>query len=421
MLGLSLPAHPSFDFEGACDLVAVEPDRDASPCPVELRGEVFIDAIHDGNCLPAEYLGHAATREEALHEAYAASRDWGAAMLAGHIASALHLPGFFRVRTARALLDFGRFPGVSSPDATVSSRLAVNPPFDGWLDFAQKRHLFSQHYDVITRCLEEALYGVKLKIAVHTYDERGPDGSKRPPVSLRTRADWPSGSELWDRFDPLFPRALTAHLADRLLRARLSLTLEENGVEVAENAPHPLPLGAVEVRMLVRRYFELLEAAYRAANPSAIHPADAWDLVWDMLKDCELRSMHGLAGFLHRMQEPPEGAESLFEAGRSIYAEVASFADDVQDDLVDSLRSPPEQFGCLVLEVRKDLVWNFVGGPFGAPRRDDIRRLAQIVAAGLQRYLMEDRMSGARLGDKGERMVGSRTNLAAFPSSAGVR
>jgi hypothetical protein len=384
VLGLSLPATPSLEEEGGCDIVAVEPDRDGYAIPVPYRRAVLIDAIHDGNVLPAQYLARATGSEEMLNTRYATERNWGAGILAGHLAAALHLPAFFRVRTARSLVDFDCLPGVSFEEPPAP-RLAIHPPFDRWLDFAQQRRLLAEHYDPIADGLERALRDVRLKLSVHTSDEVGPDGRRNPPVRLRAEAAWPHELDLRERFDPLFPRRRLARTADRLLKARLSFTLEEQGIEVSDA---PLQLGSVELRTTVRKYSQQLREAYELAHAPVPWDPEAWDLVWDMISDPELRTSNPLPGFIHHLRQAPPGLEARFDRARRVYHHIAEFARDVEADLARDLH---QHFGCVAIEVRRDLVWNSVDGPFGAPRREAVRELARTLAVGVQRYLLEDR------------------------------
>ena len=115
-------------------------------------------------------------------------RDWGAELVAQSLAEALHLPDYFRVNTARALIDFGRFPGVSQKGASHMKRMSINHPFSTSLDHEQKRALLLEHYDEISRQLDARLSNVNLKIAIHTYDKRNKTATRRPEVSLITRS-----------------------------------------------------------------------------------------------------------------------------------------------------------------------------------------------------------------------------------------
>ena len=235
----------TFTDKTPCELVAVKPDEATAGCPETLRPLINIDAIHDGRWIPHAFSINSQFDEKSLNQVFIKERDWGAEMVAQYLASALHLPNYFRVNTARALLDFGRFPGVTSVAASHMERRAINPPFASLLNHDQKQALLLEHYDEISRQLEDALKTTKLKIGIHTYDKRNPSATRRPEVSIITR---PYGHQHLEAnptpaFDPLCPFDIVECTADRLLRARLGLELERAGIHTADNFPYSLPKG----------------------------------------------------------------------------------------------------------------------------------------------------------------------------------
>ncbi|HJL40813.1 MAG TPA: hypothetical protein RMG48_05870 [Myxococcales bacterium LLY-WYZ-16_1] len=401
MLGTSLPARLDLDDGEPLELVRVPPDPAGPGLPEAVRGAVHVDAIHDGNRIPAEYLSHAPEPAwEGLQARYATERDWGAALLAGALAGALRLEGFHRVNTARVLLDFGRFPGVTPSGAGEKERCAIHAPFDSWLTFDQRRRLLEGHYDRISADMARCIEGARIKVAVHTHDP-GPDGARtRPPVTLLTQVKRPAHGAGSDRpshalgpFDPLFPPELFQSTADRLLRARLTLTLEEHGINVSENDPEPLPLGSVEARGIVWKYFRELRQAYERAHPCRPERRSARELVWEMLSDTSLRSgtAVSLRGSIHQLRNPPPVFADQFDAALREYEAIRHHVLDHWDEWVAEAANPARRTSFLVVLVRKDILWNGTQGPFGAPRREPARQLARVLAKGIRRYFSEDR------------------------------
>ena len=236
----------------------------------------MVDVIHDGNVLPTEFstdaFGQALLGDSKLPQTFIEERDWGAELVASKLASALHLNEYFRVTTARALLDFGRFPGITTADADHLNRYAINFPFSQGLSHVQKRKLLRTHYDVISEGMDQAIRGKQLKIAIHTYDKRNPSKFERPAVSILTR---PLGHQHlscrpFPHFDPAFPAKVIEYTADRLLRSRIAQTLEEASIHTADNFPYSLPEGSVEVRAQVWYFSSMPEKPIRAL-PHPVH------------------------------------------------------------------------------------------------------------------------------------------------------
>lgn len=383
------------------DEVEVEPDPTGAPLPKEYRDRVCIDVIHDGWVLPDAYLSAgdassvASTSElQRLHEV---ERDWGASLVAGSLAAALHLPSYFRISTARLLLDFGRFPGTTREGASFMSRYAINYPFSERLGFAAKRSLLEGHYDRISQGMEAYIAGRLLKIAVHTYDEHNSTMTRRPAVSLLTRSlGHQENFEMpQDVFDPLFPGELVEQTADRILTARIALALEEAAIPTANNYPYSLPEGSVEVRSRVWFYFQYLRTCFDSAYPpTAEEEADLGsprNLVWAMLFDTNLRSSDSelLRSYLHMYRYPPSGQEEVYRLASLEYERIRAFSEENDRQLVKEFRMS-DRTSTLGLEVRKDIVWHFEDGRPVAPKPDAARHIAQVIAKAVHTYFEYD-------------------------------
>ncbi|MEE2787938.1 MAG: hypothetical protein VX589_11415 [Myxococcota bacterium] len=362
----------------------------------------MVDVIHDGNMIPPEIIAKVDLdvpgRREALETAFFRERDWGAESVARALAAALHLPGYHRVNLARCLLDFGRFPGITPSQATHLGRFAINTPFSQWLDRTQKRMLLNEYYDAISLSMDVALASKLLKIAIHTYDKRNPTAFERPAVSILTR---PHGhqrlqSRPLPNFDPSFPSRIVEYTADRLLRARLALTLEEAGLHTANNFPYSLPEGSVEVRAQVLYFYQFLrdqfEHHFADDAPSGLQ-AEARNLVWTMLLDTNLRSSssEALRSYLHHFRTPPRGSKRLFQQAGHEYERIVSFLDTQRDDLIEHYQQSLLCPSTIIIEIRKDLVWQFDGESPVGPKPANARRIARLIALAIQQYLVNDR------------------------------
>ncbi len=357
----------------------MEGARDVAPCPGAER--FFVGSIHDGNGIPGEFLSPRAERAEELSRTYAAARDWGATLLAGKIAARLHVPQVFRVDLARLVLDVDRLPSAQRWG-------------EGWLEPSQVRHLMSEHYDEVVGAVGAACANATLELSVHTSDVHALDGRVRPPVTLRSRVDATPGST---GYDPLLPEALFASTADPRLRGRLVLGLAEAGFDVTENLPRPLAAHSLDIRVLASRWFTGLERAFDLAHPSSIRNERAWRMVWEMLEDVHQRICCPLRGHVHLLQRAPEGREVQFEAARILYADLARFAASVQEDLLHEATRGADHLDALAVVVRKDLIWNSVEGPFGAPRMDVIHALARAIASAIRGHQEQVRVPEATL------------------------
>ena len=375
-----------------------EANEDRSDVGIPLDDRVMIDVIHDGATLPPEYLVDGDGRriaERSFYEAFVVERDWGANLVAARIAQQLGLRGHYTVTTARCLLDFGRFPGITRAGAPHLRRFAINHPFSTWLGFEQCSRLLGEHYDGISAGMDHAIEGKELKLAVHTYDRYNDNGTERPAVSLITRAlGVQENHELpFGVFDPLFPAILSEFTVDRILRDRISLTLETSGVPVAHNYPYLLPEGSPEVRHQVFSFFRWLQRRFVAQFPeSADNPA--YQLVWRMVRDTNLRSAEAssLRSFLHLYRRPRGEDRGRYEAAERAYRHLQRFVESDRATLVADYRFEPGRAMSMGIEVRKDLIWAF--DEFGFPDHPEPSRayfIADRIADAILTYFRQDR------------------------------
>ena len=292
--------------------------------PAELCDRIAIDTLHDGDVIPARVLECAAVARLAdngvLRDSFVRERDWGADLVAGHLAHFLGLAGHYRVKVARVLVDFNRFPGSSPPGAGPLDTLAIGSPFAELLGHEDKHHVLAHWYDPISNSIEAALRGKLIVLSIHTYDERNPSLTQRPEVSIVSRSDsYQRDSRLpYGLFDPLFPDVLAESSSKRILRDRLALTLEKGGYRVEHNHPYCLPDGSLEIRSQPWFFFQHLRDLFEADHPDTSDQPQ-FDTVWRMLLNTNLR--HGdsdaLSGYLHRYRLPPTGLTSTFENARA--------------------------------------------------------------------------------------------------------
>jgi len=394
-VGFSTNPAPPFVFE------PVGGD-DYTPGP--LSGRVMVDVIHDGAHIPEDFLRDARGRiipESRYYGSYVIERDWGATLVARRLAERLGLAGFFKINTARCLLDFGRFPGITRPNASHLRRFAINHPFSGLLDFHGCKRLLEEYYDVISEGMDQAIQGRVLKLAVHTYDSHNANGSERPQVSLISRAlGMQENNELpFGVFDPLYPDILSEFTVDRILRDRISLTLEKAGVPVAHNYPYLLPEGSPEVRHQVWSFFNWLQGHFEAQHPDAAGDP-GFQLVWRTLKDTNLRSAEAgaLRSYLHLFRRPSAGNEGRFAAAERAYRRLVQFVHRDSDAIVRAYRFDGGRAMSLGVEVRKDLVWRF--DEMGHPEAPDPERglyVADRIAEAVIQYFTDDRPAAERV------------------------
>ena len=360
------------------------------------RHRVMVDVIHDGWVVPAEFLvdgsGHMIP-SEAFHDQYVEERDWGACMIAASLTKELGLANYTRINIARVLMDFGRFPGSTGLRARHLERFALNYPFSELLGHRLKRRLLVDYYDAISRRMDELVRSTRVKIALHTYDTHNENGTLRPQVSLVTSALGEHTEEVPLRvFDPLYPAKLGEFSCNRVLRDRISLTLEKSSIPVAHNYPYRLPEGGIEVRAQVWSYFTHIKQHFEHAYPDT-RDEPAFEAVWRMLLDTNLRSTDSAAlrSYLHLYRRAPEGKRRLFKGASQAYTRIRKFVGANHEEMVENYIMSEERLSCLGIEVRKDLVYEYDerGVPV-APRWDNVEHIGKLVARAVRTFLHED-------------------------------
>jgi hypothetical protein len=386
------------EVEKPFDLIPVEPSPDTRfRLPESMRDKVLVDVIHAGNVIPDAFMtdGKGKTiRPERIQAAYVRERDWGAPLVARALASLLGLPGYHRIKIARTLLDFGRFPGVTPHGAKHTERMAINRPFSHLLSHPQKRQLLTNIYDRISDAMEAAIEGKLIKIAIHTYDRRNPSGAERPEFSVITRSEGIEREQpgYITAFDPLYPRELGEFTADPVLRDRISLTLQKKGLFVEPNYPYSLPEGSLEVRARVWAFFRELRRRFEIERPEAADDPD-FGMVWDMLNDTNLRRAESemLRSYLHMYRRAPEYSDGRLEGALDAYVQVGDFLRRGRGRIISEYRDSPIRLNAMALEVRKDLLWDFDsrGRPI-EPHQEEALLFAGAIAEGVVTYLSDD-------------------------------
>jgi hypothetical protein len=379
------------------EFVRVEPAADGQEAlPPQLSSRITIDTVHDGRCIPGWVLEAPAVQElernGRLWEHYVLERDWGASLVACHLARALGLEGFQQVNLARVVMDFNRFPGSSPARAHHLDRLAITPPLSRVLSYEHKREVLERYYDRISSGMERAMEGKLLKIAVHTYDERNPSRTRRPEVSVLTRShSYQVHSRLpFGVFDPLFPDELVASSADAILRDRITLTVEKLGTTVEQNYPYSFPDGSIEIRAQVWLFFQYARRLFLERYPER-EGRPHYQRVWEMLLNTSHRRAESevLFGYLHRFRRPSHGAGAEMAASRRAYEAIRDFMHS--EDLAQRYLTAPERVNILGIEVRKDLVWCFEDGEPVGPDEDSAKQIAHRIAQGVRAYFRHDR------------------------------
>jgi len=371
-------------------------------CPAGDAGKVAVLTLHDGAYVPQRLLDNPAlarvTDDGSLAHSFELKRDWGASLLAGHLAAALGTGGFHRVNVARLVMDFNRFPGSTPPNASHLDKLAISGYLARDLNHSDKRWILESLYDPVSAQIDEAISDKLLLISIHTYDERNPSHTQRPEVSLLGRShSYQQTSRLpFGLFDPLFPDVLAESSVQGALRDRIALTLEKSGVFVEHNYPYCLPDGSLEIRCQPWFFFRRLRMHYERAKPeTAADPAH--QQVWAMLRNTNLRGAeaHALFGYLHHFHEAPPDQRDAFEAARLAHESIAQHL-EAHEAVIHAYRFAEDRTSALTIEVRKDLVWRFDedGHPLG-PRDDGARELGRLLAQGIGTYLREDRRACA--------------------------
>ncbi|HAA57244.1 MAG TPA: hypothetical protein DCE42_20930 [Myxococcales bacterium] len=376
-----------------------------------LPGDFMIDTIHDGTCIPKIFMdaiqgtSHAHKRGlRKFDQSYTLERDWGADLVAHHLASELNKTGVqcfghHRVTVARILMDFGRFPGNTPPKAEHLHRFAINYPFSHLLGYEHKKVLLEDYYDKISAQYERVITQRRFKIAIHTYDTYNEAGTQRPLMSIITR---PIGYQTKsampvDFFDPMYPAVLSEYTADRRLTYRLSLMLEKEGVPIAHNYPYCLPDGSIEVRSQVWFFFDYLKRCFEQEYPETIENI-SYKKVWRMVLDTNLRSTESenLRSYLHMFRRAPRGEEKSFEDAAEAYRDIRRFMDRDDSRLVKEYRRSVQRPSSLGIEVRKDYVWEFADKACRypiAPKEENAHKVARLLAKGIAIYLENDRLT----------------------------
>jgi hypothetical protein len=324
--------------------------------------QALVLTIHDGAQIPRHLFGPASddmlSRPEVV-KAYARERDWGANLVAKHLAREVGLGGFLRINLARVVMDFGRFPGTSSSGQSYLRRNAIYPPIQDLLSEAAKQETLERYYDPTSLAFVDFLAGKRVSIAVHTYDRYNHSGTERPEVSLVSRSlSYQNTSTIPpDVFDPLFPPILGEATCHRILTYQALVNLERGGWHTALNYPYVMPEGSLEIRAQVWFFFQHLRRHFTTVFPHTAQDP-AFERVWLMLTDAVRRSGDGerLRAYLHHYRPAPPGEEALFFRAREAYDEVSSFLKEQKAELVESFRFAHERLSCLGIEVRKDLL-----------------------------------------------------------------
>jgi hypothetical protein len=397
--------HDAFDFdrpvEPPYEFVGVDPSVARRPVPEGFRDRIMVDTVHDGGAIPGGFRRTIPSAQ--LRQSYVRERDWGASLVASKLAAELGIAGYYRVRVARVLIDFNRFPGSTPPVGEGHlDRLAINPPFSHALSHEEKTELLETYYDRVSGLMERAITGKLIKVGVHTYDEHNPSQTRRPDVSVITRCvSYQEHSRMpFGVFDPLFPDLLGESTCSRTLLHRVSLNLERAGFRVGHNHPYLLPEGSIEVRTQVWSFFLYVRERFLVDHPETLSDP-AYDMVWAMLLNTNLRTpeSEALRGYLHRYHRVPATLQERFRRARLAYEHVGEWlrASTVQDDY----RRSPLRPSSMALEVRKDLLCE-LNEDTGRPMRmlpeheERATEIARVIAESITIFLETDRQERLR-------------------------
>ncbi len=368
--------------------------------------QALVFTIHDGDQLPRHLFGERTEEILARPEAQTAwlhERDWGANLVARHLAREIGSSGYARINLARVAMDFGRFPGTSSVGEEYLRRHALFPPLEHYLSEEARYQILRQYYDGAAQAFAQYIAGPCMTVSVHTYDPRNHTGTRRPQVSLVTRSlEYQQTSTMPPYiFDPLFPPELCEATCERLLTYQALADLERDGWHTALNYPYIMPEGSVEIRAQVWLFFRYLRREFTRAFPET-RDRPGFIRVWQLLLDVIRRSTDAerLRGYLHRYREAPRGAEKVFAEARHAYREVERFLNGNRDLLLDGYRFSGDRLSCLGIEVRKDLLCDIdrqrqrIRPHADADR--NARRIAACIAPAVRSYL--ERHSRAEVG-----------------------
>ena len=407
--------------------VSVGPNRPVWSNPT-FQDAVHITAIHSGSVVPAEFKTDSRLPE--VEAAYRREKDWGADLVANAVAKYLGLPEYHRVNIARVLMDFGRFPGATSPTANHMERYALSGVFSRRLDRLGQRQVLETCYDPISNYIEELIWPRPeqnrarqiLAVSIHTYDSHNPTPphTERPHISLiHTPIGYNRDKRMpFHVFDPIFPANFGESTADPKLISRLALTMstltresypsalrETPGfrLRLGFNHPYELPDGSLEVRSQVWSFFRWLRQDFEASSNGAnTIDKPEYQHIWNMLTDTNLRDSGTVAlrSFIHMFRRSVDGPvpgsiNTTFRDVLAAYEHIEWYASSHQ--VIDRYRHDPHRFSTLVIEVRKDLVWRHEGG---LPINDDtgaieenIDFIGAALASGIAAYIDDDARS----------------------------
>ncbi len=339
--------------------------------------DLAIDVIHDGHYFPVEQPLQ--TLPGQILTDYHRERDWGAGLLARTLGQALGLPNYLHIDTARVFLDLGRYAGVQSHSHQALLRPAIYGPVARWFSPEQSEQLLEGYYRGFEQLIDNFLQGSRLKLAIHSYDRIGADGRLRPELSLIThyRVQEKQRAEP----NPLLPEQLLNSTVDPQLCHSLVDSLTKGGYRVSLNDPYTLPAGAVELRYLARQFFRFLNR-YQLKISSG-EPKSLQKQLFESYLDSGLLSLTSRALFSEEIVHVP-GAD--IRALQGFHQQLMEQKRLQEEEWISQFRNSPEFVQCLVIEVRKDLVWDFSVGEFGQPRLEAAEELARLIADGLCSY-----------------------------------
>lgn len=364
----------------------------------EARG-ALIFTIHDGAQVPRSLFGERSEEVFArpeIESAFLHERDWGANLVARHLAREIGAGSYVRINLARVVMDFGRFPGSSSIGAEYLRRHALFPPIEHLLDEGRRHELLVRYYDEASRAFVDHFAGQRLTLAVHSYDPHNTTDTLRPEVSLVARSlEYQMTSTMPPYiFDPLFPPELCESTCQRLLTYQALADLERGGWHTALNYPYIMPEGSVEIRAQVWLFFSYLRDQFLRAHPHA-RDQPAYQRIWQLLLDVVRRSTDAerLRGYLHRYRDAPRDFRGLFADARRAYGEVRRFLEENREDLMARYRFSGRRTSCLGIEVRKDLLCDVDRQARSVRLRADAderaRRIARDLAPAVLSFLAE--------------------------------
>ena len=392
------------------------------------QNAIQINAIHSGSHVPTEF--EPKTHRAGIEAAYRNEKDWGADLIAGAVARHLGLPSYHRVNIARALMDFGRFPGVTTSNAGHMERYALSGSYARRLGRLRQRRVLERCYDPISDYIERRMWPAEssetacrqvIGVSVHTYDTYNPTPpyTERPHISfIHTTIGYNREKRMpFHVFDPIFPAHFGESTADPKLISRLALTMSTLKRErypatlratpgfrlrVGFNHPYELPDGSLEVRAQVWNFFRWLRADFEVSSSgrNTVH-SPAYQLVWKMLLDTNLRDSETVAlrSFIHMFRRGLDGvlptSQTTFQDALAAYEHIERYASS--DRVIDRFRHDPRRLSTLVIEVRKDLVWRHENGlpvdDESGALEENIDFIGQSLAQGLSAYIDNDALS----------------------------